>query len=338
MTLKELIDIIDEAGLKIDRVSGFCEGYEHMLDRCRLRVLHQVESEDSGFIRIDTSEGDGSEDEGFTPVPLVIDKLRVLAESHSDYTIQFMGIDNDCDHIVLFRCVMTARVVRSGSKAGLCLLGPEPMPLRDDNFCLAEVIIEDELARKLNTTFTEFLEVLVPLCGYSMNDLDDIDDVYVVNRVGYSLLSYISWKEACESVAAMLTACSAACISPSCHSQGMSAWSASRTTVMANISPHGGLWCIRPTPQTLKCPGLLVKRATLASAKPSRKWSNSSPPTIPTRKWATWCSTSTHATLITHSTSSCQKRNRMTINLRKQRLPKRSKGSRLKQTYKQAYG
>lgn len=202
MTLKELIGIIDGAGVRIDRVAGFCDGYEQMFDRCRITVREATNPSHYGVIYIDTGEGGGTEDDGFYPVPKMIDKLHAEAVLHGGSTVYFTGLDNVEEAKVLYRDVMSARVVRSGASAGLSLLGPEPMSYYDDDAYLAKVVIEDPMARSLNAAFAEFLEALAYRWDYPVDDL--ADEVYVEPREDYTVVSFVSWKEACESVAAML--------------------------------------------------------------------------------------------------------------------------------------
>ena len=74
MTLKVLKELIK--GKRIDRVAGFCNSYEQMIDRCRLDVHN-------GSVEIDTSD-DGDNSDQFEPVPKVIDQLLAMPSEYDD--------------------------------------------------------------------------------------------------------------------------------------------------------------------------------------------------------------------------------------------------------------
>ena len=123
MTLKELKEIIK--GKRIDRVGGFCSGYEQMLDRCRLDVHN-------GSVVIDTSD-DGDNSDQFEPVPKVIDQLLAMPSEYDDYPILKSGFDNNNDNELLVRQVICVRFEHShNGGTGLKLLGREPLRFIDD--------------------------------------------------------------------------------------------------------------------------------------------------------------------------------------------------------------
>ena len=123
MTLKELKELIK--GKRIDRISGFCDSYEQMIDRCRLDVHN-------GSVVIDTSD-DGDNDDQFEPVPKVIDQLLAMPSEYDDYPILKSGFDNNNDNGLLVRQVICVRFEHSHSGGtGLKLLGRESLRFIDD--------------------------------------------------------------------------------------------------------------------------------------------------------------------------------------------------------------
>lgn len=158
MTLKELKELIK--GKRIDRVAGFCDSYEQMIDRCRLDVHN-------GSVVIDTSD-DGDNDDQFESVPKVIDQLLAMPSKYDDYPVLKSGFDNNIDNVMLVRQVISAMFKHSQSDGvGLCLLGREPLrfidDVDDDEFLYyesvynVEFIIEDPRAQNLNEKFMDFI-------------------------------------------------------------------------------------------------------------------------------------------------------------------------------------
>ena len=158
MTLKELKELIK--GKRIDRIAGFCDSYEQMIDRCRLDVHN-------GSVVIDTSD-DGDNSDQFEPVPKVIDQLLAMPIEYNDYPILKSGYDNNNDNELLVRQVICVRFEHSQSDGvGLCLLGREPLrfidDVDDDEFLYyesvynVEFIIEDPRAQNLNEKFMDFI-------------------------------------------------------------------------------------------------------------------------------------------------------------------------------------
>ena len=158
MTLKELKELIK--GKRIDRIAGFCDSYEQMIDRCRLDVHN-------GSVEIDTSD-DGDNSDQFEPVPKVIDQLLAMPSEYDDYPILKSGYDNNNDNELLVRQVICVRFEHSHSGGtGLKLLGRESLrfidDVDDDEFLYyesvynVEFIIEDPKAQNLNEKFMDFI-------------------------------------------------------------------------------------------------------------------------------------------------------------------------------------
>ncbi len=177
MTLKELKELIK--GKRIDRIAGFCDSYEQMIDRCRLDVHN-------GSVVIDTSD-DGDNDDQFESVPKVIDQLLAMPSEYDDYPVLKSGFDNNIDNVMLVRQVISAMFKHSQSDGvGLCLLGREPLRFidddddddDDDDFLYSEsmyhvvIIIEDPRAQKLNEKFTEFIHAS---CNWPF-DIERLDE------------------------------------------------------------------------------------------------------------------------------------------------------------------
>lgn len=155
MTLKELKELIK--GKRIDRISGFCDSYEQMFERCR------IESNNDS-VMIDTFENDEC-DHSFIPVSEAIVKLLAINNELDDCPVVMLGLDNEKCNKVLVRNVSSAKFLPSaGGNVGLCLLGREPIRFVDDEDFLdlgdmyhVEIVIEDPKAKKLNEKFCEFL-------------------------------------------------------------------------------------------------------------------------------------------------------------------------------------
>ena len=199
MTLRELNNIIESIDVPIDRISGFCDQYEYMFDRCRVSVIKFL---DEVVIETfcDAEEESEMEEKGFYPVPLMIEKLKAEAKCHGDYIVKLDGRDNDYDSRLVIRNVFTARVLHSGASAGISLLGPECGNLLNMGIFVARVIIEDNRAKNLNDTFCDFITLLYSFDGEA-NDaihLRTFED-------GSTYLRFIAWKESCAAVVAMLS-------------------------------------------------------------------------------------------------------------------------------------
>ena len=191
MTLKELKEIIK--GKRIDRVGGFCSGYEQMFDRCRIDVHNDS-------ILFDTSD-DGDNDEQFEPVPKVIDQLLAMPSEYDDYPILKSGFDNYNEFGLLLRQVTCVRFEHSHSGGtGLKLLGREPLRFIDnvdaDEFldceCAHHVkfIIEDPRARELNEKFMDFIYANCNWPPYS-EQLDE-DAMYFTYYDDATFLSFVT--------------------------------------------------------------------------------------------------------------------------------------------------
>lgn len=192
MTLKVLKELIK--GKRIDRVAGFCNSYEQMIDRCRLDVHN-------GSVVIDTSD-DGDNDDQFESVPKVIDQLLAMPSEYDDYPVLKSGFDNNIDNVMLVRQVISAMFKHSQSdEVGLCLLGREPLRFiddddDDDDFLYSEsmyhvvIIIEDPRAQKLNEKFTEFIHAS---CNWPF-DIERLDEdmIFFSYFDDATLLSFIT--------------------------------------------------------------------------------------------------------------------------------------------------
>ena len=194
MTLKELKELIK--GKRIDRIAGFCDSYEQMIDRCRLDVHN-------GSVVIDTSD-DGDNDDQFESVPKVIDQLLAMPSEYDDYPVLKSGFDNNIDNVMLVRQVISAMFKHSQSDGvGLCLLGREPLRFiddddddDDDDLLYSEsmyhvvIIIEDPRAQKLNEKFTEFIHASCNL-PFDIERLDE-DMIFFSYFDDATLLSFIT--------------------------------------------------------------------------------------------------------------------------------------------------
>ena len=205
MTLKELKELIK--GKRIDRISGFCDSYEQMIDRCRLDVHN-------GSVVIDTSD-DGDNDDQFESVPKVIDQLLAMPSEYDDYPVLKSGFDNNIDNVMLVRQVISAMFKHSQSdEVGLCLLGREPLRFiddddDDDDFLYSEsmyhvvIIIEDPRAQKLNEKFTEFIHAS---CNWPFERVRlDEDSMYFSYFDDATLLSFITDESTSANLIALIS-------------------------------------------------------------------------------------------------------------------------------------
>ena len=122
MTLRELNNIIESIDVPIDRISGFCDQYEYMFDRCRVSVIKFL---DKVVIETfcDAEEESKMEEKGFYPVPLMIEKLKAEAKCHGDYIVKLDGRDNDYDSRLRRQCwhqFARSRVWKLAQHGNLC--------------------------------------------------------------------------------------------------------------------------------------------------------------------------------------------------------------------------
>lgn len=185
MKLRELKYIIAGIGEPIDRIAGFCDSYDHMLDCCSLECKKGILNRE---IIIDTCIDEDCVTNVFYPVPEIIGKLLALPDNYDDFSVIFTGFNNDtcCENVL--QDVRTVKTLKSpDGKVGICLLGRSQLWLREGDAFLTKIIIEDPKAKELNVTFEEFL-LSTSLDEYE----EDVYEVYVRYCDDYTVVSYIS--------------------------------------------------------------------------------------------------------------------------------------------------
>ncbi len=201
MTLKVLKEIIK--GKRIDRVAGFCNSYEQMIDRCRLDVHN-------GPVVIDTSD-DGDNDNQFEPVPKVIDQLLAMPSEYDDYPVLKSGFDNNFDNEILLRQVIGVRFEHSQSDSvGLCLLGREPIRFVDDEDFLdlgdmyhVEIVVEDPRAKNLNEKFDDFIHAS---CNWFRPDENcyDEENWSIYSKKNFTVITFVTDESSSSSLIALI--------------------------------------------------------------------------------------------------------------------------------------
>lgn len=202
MKLKELKDIINGIGKPIDRISGFCDNYEHMFDRCTLKV-----EDPEVYLPKIWFETHDDVSNNYSTVAEVMASLLNLSQDYDNHDIVYTGLDSQVGMAMVVRNVVSVKVFGSqGGTVGLSLQGRESMPYRDEDLFHTSIIIEDQRAKNLNDTFYDFLEQnLLKWDGGEFESLDE--ELYVEDRFDEVYISFISDEHVVKSVVALLAGC-----------------------------------------------------------------------------------------------------------------------------------